>query len=78
MSLKDQLLLTVDEAFAKAQQVAAQKKKSAAKPLKGGPRSRKRKAPEIESDIEDSSSHVGSDLVLLPEILDCIVVSRPS
>ena len=77
VSLKDQLLLTTDEAFATAQEVATQKK-SAKKPTKGGKRGRKRKAQEIESDLDDNSSHLDSDLVLPPEIFDCIVVSERS
>ena len=76
VSLKDQLLLTSDEAFATAQKVATQKKKPAKNPTKGGNRGMKRKAQEVESDADDNSSHVGSDLALPPEIFNCIVVSE--
>ena len=71
VSLKHELLLTADEAFAKAEK-AAEKKKLA---KNGGKRGWKRKAKEIESDTDDNSSHIGSDPVLPPEIFDCIVMS---
>lgn len=76
MSLKDQLLLTSDEAFAMVQKVAIQKNKSAKKPTKGRKRGRKWKAQEVEGDVDNNSSHVGSDLVLPSEIFDCVVVSQ--
>ena len=82
VSLKDELLLTADKAFAKAQKVATEEKaavgktKSVKKPKNGGKRGRKRKAKEIESDADDNSSNVGSDSVLPPEIFDCIMVSE--
>ena len=71
MSLKHELLLMVDEAFAKAEK-AVEKKKST---KNGGKRGWKRKAKEIESDTDDNSSHISSDPVLPPEIFDCIVMS---
>ena len=34
------------------------------------------KVQEIESDADDNSSYLGSDLVLPPEIFNCVVVSE--
>ena len=70
MSLKGQLILTADEAL-KAVKLAAEKKKQV---KKGGKQGRKRKAQEVESESEDNSSRLGSDPILPPEILECVVV----
>ena len=69
VSLKNQLVLTTDEAFAEAKR--RKKKKRAKKPVKRG---RKRKTQDVESESEDNESRIGSDSVLPPEIFDCIVV----
>jgi hypothetical protein len=71
VSLKDQLILTTDEALAAAARAVEEKKMQAKKPGKWG---RKRKVQEVESESEDNSSQLGSDSVPLPEILKCIKV----
>jgi hypothetical protein len=65
------LILTTDEALAAAAHAVEEKKMRAKKP---GKRGRKRKAQEVESESEDDSSHLGSDSILPPEILECIEV----
>jgi hypothetical protein len=67
MSLKDQLILTKDEAYATAARVVEEKKQQAKKPGKWG---QKCKVQEEESESEDNSSHLGSDSALSLEILD--------
>jgi len=71
VSLKNLLVMTTDEALAAAKRSVEEKKKRGKKPAKRG---RKRKAQEVESDADDTGSHVGSDPVLPLEIFDCVVV----
>ena len=71
VSLKDQLILTMDEAHAAAARAVEEKKLRVKKP---GKRGRKRKAQEVESESEDSSSQLGSDLIVPADILDGPVV----
>ena len=73
VDLKDQLLLITDEAFAAVACYTEEKKKCVKKTSKRG---RKRKVQEVESESELESSDVGSDSVLLLEILDCIEVEN--
>jgi len=58
------------------QKVAIQKNKSAKKLTKGRKWGRKEKAQEVKSDVNDNSSHVGSDAVLPSEIFNYVVVSQ--
>jgi len=71
VSLKDQLILTMDEAHAAATRAVEEKKMRAKRP---GKRGWKRKVQEVESESKDNSSQVGSDPVLPPEILECMEV----
>jgi hypothetical protein len=71
VSLKNQLVLTTDEAFTEIERYKEEKKTRVKKPAK---QSRKRKAPEVKSEIEDNVSDLGSDSALAPEIFDCIVM----
>jgi hypothetical protein len=71
VSLKDQLILTTDEAHAAAACGKEEKKMRAKKP---GKRGRNRKVQEVDSESEDNSSQLGSDSILLPEILECTEV----
>jgi hypothetical protein len=61
----------VDEAFAAVQCTAEEKKKRGEKSAQQG---RKQQAQDLESDSEDSSSHLDSDSIVPVEILECIVV----
>jgi hypothetical protein len=70
VSLKDQLILTMNETYAAAVYTVKEKKTQAKKPGKG----RKCKAQEVESELEDNSSQLDSDPVLLLEILKCMKV----
>jgi hypothetical protein len=71
VSLKDQLILTTDEAHAAAVRAVEEKKLGVKKP---GKRGRKRKAQEVESESEDSSSQLGSDPIVPADILNGPVV----
>ena len=71
IALKDQLLLTTDEAFAAVASCAAEKKKPASKTDKCA---RKRKVQEVDTESDPESNDVDSDPVLPLEILDCIEV----
>jgi hypothetical protein len=67
VSLKDQLILTTDEAHAAAARAAEEKK---LRIKKQGKRGRKRKVQEVESESDDNSSQLGSDPIVPTDILD--------